>query len=1024
MRHLVCAALAVISVSLSLSAQTDRRAEAFQIGLGLQQRGLHDEAARYFEQFVQQEPKHALVPEALYRLGTSRAERGQREAATTALQQALQQGGAAFPLRAECQYRLGNLLETAGDHRQACVQFTALAKEVPADHYLLAASQFAAGEAWRELGDDARAAEAFTQAIAAAVGERATYRFPALYQLGFAQLRQKDLAAAAATFAVAADAAPDDAGRGECRYLAGDLLLRQGQVDAARQAFEASQQLGGDFADDAVLGLGFVALAAGDQATARRHFARLVEQFPKSPLLAKAKLELGRSLYTDGQHAEASAVLGDLLAGTVAADVQQQARELIGLCALASGAGDAALVALRQALADAAPADRPRLSFALGEAYSNLSRWEEAVAAYDAVPAEAAADLRGEALYGACFALHALGRYDESTQRAEALRQLQPPHRLRSQATFAIAENDFARRDYPAAEREYTTLGEDAAHREAAAWKLAWCRYLRGERKDAAARFLALAGIKDAPFADEALSMQALSLFEAGELDSALAAADRYRVRQPNGKFLDRTERIAARVLRQKGDLTAARKRLERAAAAAAAGQAIADRAEQAELAYQQGDFGAADGLFAALVPEAGPVGARAAAGRAWCAFELGDDAACAQWTETALQHAEVTAELPGLLELQSALAHRQSAWPAAIAAAQSFLKQFPRHEKAPALRYALGVAQARSGDNAGARQTLGALAHDGGYDRMDRVCYELAWASRRGKDEPAALQAFQQVVATTQDTELGGEARLHLGTAALEQKDLAAARTSLVAVQGSHRGAALYRLAFAEFDAAGGDPQRLASARDLCAEIAALPGEPLHGEALYLGAECCHRLHDERGASDRLQQLLADAPEHERVPRAQLLLGECAVLLEDGATAVPPLEQFLRGKDHDRPEQALAHLWLGRARLLRGEHEKAEQSLQRVTELSDTAIAAEAQFRIGESRLARGDLPAAADAFVKLPILYGHAEWVRRGLLQAGLVYERMQQPEKAQRFFRELLQGHADSAEAKTAREHLRDG
>jgi TolA-binding protein len=388
------------------------------------------------------------------------------------------------------------------------------------------------------------------------------------------------------------------------------------------------------------------------------------------------------------------------------------------------------------------------------------------------------------------------------------------------------------------------------------------------------------------------------------------------------------------------------------------------------------------------------------------------------------MAHAAVAAELPGLLELKSALAHRRSAWADAIAAARSFLQQFPAHAKAPALRYALGVAEARSGDSRGAEQTLGGLARDGGYERMDRVWYELAWAHRRADDETAALQAFAKVVTTTADTELAGEARLHLGTAALAQNDIAAARASFVGVQGSHRGTALYRLAFAEFEAAAGDVQRLAAARDLCAEIAALPGETLHGEALYLGAECCHRLQDERGASERLQQLLTDAPHHERTPRARLLLGECAVLLGDGDLAVAPLEQFLRGKDIEQVDQARAHLWLGRARMLRREHDKAEQSLQRVTVLSDTALAAEAQFRIGENRLLRGDLPGAADAFVKLPILYGHAEWVRRGLLQAGLVYERMQQPDKAQRFFRELLQAHADSAEAKTAREHLRDG
>ncbi|MEO6593437.1 MAG: tetratricopeptide repeat protein [Planctomycetota bacterium] len=424
---------------------------------------------------------------------------------------------------------------------------------------------------------------------------------------------------------------------------------------------------------------------------------------------------------------------------------------------------------------------------------------------------------------------------------------------------------------------------------------------------------------------------------------------------------------------------------------------------------------------------------ARALAGSAWCAFELGDDAACAAALGRARVHPAAAVELAGLLELQSALHHRQKAWPEAIAAAKAFLEQFPKHAKAPAMRYALGTAQARNGDHKAARATLAKLSADGGYERADRVEYELAWACRRDGDEAAALRAFTKVAAGSNDVELAGEANLHLGAAALDKKDLASARSRLPKVQGSHRGAALYRLAFAEFEAAGPStgaqtgPQNAAQlviARDLFGTIAALPGETLAGEALYLGAECCHRLGDLRAASERLQQLLKADAQHARADRARLLLGECAVGLGDGNTAVPALEQFLRGGERDRADAARAHLWLGRARMQRGEHDKAEVSLQKVTELSDGPLAAEAQFRLGENREKGGNLMGAADAYVKLSILYAHAEWVRRGLLHAGLVYEQLKQPEKAQRLFRELVQKYADSEEAKAAQPHLRDG
>ncbi|MCA8947998.1 MAG: tetratricopeptide repeat protein, partial [Planctomycetes bacterium] len=135
-------------------------------------------------------------------------------------------------------------------------------------------------------------------------------------------------------------------------------------------------------------------------------------------------------------------------------------------------------------------------------------------------------------------------------------------------------------------------------------------------------------------------------------------------------------------------------------------------------------------------------------------------------------------------------------------------------------------------------------------------------------------------------------------------------------------------------------------------------------------------------------------------------------------------LEQFLRVPDRDRAEAARAHLALGRARALRGEFDRAEASFQQTTELSNGPLAAEAQYRIGEARRQAGQLQAAADAFVKLPILYAHEEWVRKGLLAAGLVYEQLQQPDKAKRFFAELVDKYPDSAEAKAAKDRLRNG
>ena len=47
-----------------------------------------------------------------------------------------------------------------------------------------------------------------------------------------------------------------------------------------------------------------------------------------------------------------------------------------------------------------------------GEALANLNKWEDALAAYSAVPEGVGPELYGDALYSQCFALHKLGRYE------------------------------------------------------------------------------------------------------------------------------------------------------------------------------------------------------------------------------------------------------------------------------------------------------------------------------------------------------------------------------------------------------------------------------------------------------------------------------------------------------------------------------------------------------------------------------------------------------------------------------------
>src|SRR5688572_234776 len=69
------------SLPVPLRAQQDRESERFVVATGLIKRGLHDEAAKQLERFVEEQPGHRLAPEAWYRLGTCHLELGKKEPA-------------------------------------------------------------------------------------------------------------------------------------------------------------------------------------------------------------------------------------------------------------------------------------------------------------------------------------------------------------------------------------------------------------------------------------------------------------------------------------------------------------------------------------------------------------------------------------------------------------------------------------------------------------------------------------------------------------------------------------------------------------------------------------------------------------------------------------------------------------------------------------------------------------------------------------------------------------------------------
>lgn len=1017
--------LVLSSLVLESAAAQDRSTERYQIALGLINREMHDDAVVQLARFVAEQPSHVKASEANYRLGICYVKLKKPDEAIVAFRRSLR--GRAFKLKVECRYRLGHTLQKSDKHADAADQFRRLVGEAGDKHYLAAPSLFAGGESLRQIKNDTAALVAYRKCADLDKDKGGRFAVTALYQAGFIQLRHGEFTDAGKLFQRAADGYPKHAAYGECRFLQGEAALRADDSGAARAAFELSVRDGGEFADDATMGLGYAAVKAEKTSQAIADFQQVIVRFPKSPLVGKAMLERGRALYKSRQFKPAVQQLDSLLKrSSEPADLRWPGLELRGLAHLDLGDTKAAVRDLRGAIQTVKePLEQGRMYYSLAEAYADGGQWKNALAAYGECQSKSEDKTRrGEALYGQCLALHRLERYTDSNELVREFLKDFSDHELGTTARFALAENLFSLKQYPDADKVYSQTPVDHKLSGKAIFKGAWCSYLSGKFKAAANRFGALANSKrpqDRLMCEESLSMAALAWLEAGSLSLALQSADHYRGENPEGRYLARTERVAARVLKRQGKLKQAASRLSRAVANERSPErAFADRLEFAEVLFKQGDFVAASKAYALLITRKDKVGGRAHEGLAWCAFELGEDNECADWVERGLKHPGIAEGKADLLELLSALNHRKQDWAAAIAASQRFLKAFPKHARAGEMRYTLGVAQSRAGELKDARATLEALQNVK-LARPDRLFYELAWVCRRSQDEPAALRAFGKAAAVSKDKDLAGECRLHVGEALLKQDKAADALTQLQQVAGRYEGRAQYLCGFTRFE-----QDKFALARRHFERIVGLGAEhSLYYEAQFFVGETNYRERDYKGAADRYSILIGRKPTHDRAQTARLHHGESLVRTDRAREASGVLKDYIRRLDTKAKravgELPRANLWLGQAWQDLEDWTRAEQAFAVVTDLTDDELSAEAQFRIGASRRSNGKLDEAVEAFVKLSILYGHATWVQRGLDAAGNCYVKLGKPRKAVKLFDELIRRYPDSDLAKRAQTTL---
>jgi TolA-binding protein len=230
---------------------------------------------------------------------------------------------------------------------------------------------------------------------------------------------------------------------------------------------------------------------------------------------------------------------------------------------------------------------------------------------------------------------------------------------------------------------------------------------------------------------------------------------------------------------------------------------------------------------------------------------------------------------------------------------------------------------------------------------------------------------------------------------------------------------AVLYRLGRAQIDL----QDWAGAAATLDRLLSEFPDSPYRREARFLRAECALKTGDAAAAEGGFSALLdepsgtKDPPAFRRIVRLKQI--QCWVVLKRWKSvipAIPPLRSELPEGD-----PAIAELDYARGQALMGlgRLDEARAAFQAVIDAKPgNELAAQAQLMRGETYFHEDRSHEALREFLRVDILYHAPHWQAAALLEAGKVYERLDQWAEAAETYERLLARFPKDPDAETAR------
>ena len=939
----------------------------------------------------------------------------------------------------EARFGLANSLLFLNKYQDARRQFEAFLKAAP-DHPKAPTAQFRVGET-AYLSGDMRAAKAALEAFTSDhPGDRNLAS--AWSRLGDVYSRSGEPAEARRAYERAIATAPDGPLADHARLGLGRALATLGEPEAALKVLtELAGRGKGDLADQARLQIGQVQAAAGHPAEAVEAFEALEKASPRSPLAAESRLRRAEALARLDRRDEAEALLRPLAADAPQA-LASQASYALGTSQLTRGKAAEALATFDSALKRfPGTSTAPALLFRSAEASLRDGRPADARARFEKLAVDFPKDpWADDALIQAADLALRAHEADDARALAGSFARRFPGNPLQAQARLIEARaaldaghpkdaidlfNEALTRDNPSPE-----VAHSARYYLVMAYRADGQKDKAGEVLDDLAKTPAAAVATDAQF------RLGQAQIETGRFAEAVAPLEKYLDAKPDGEVADHALAYLAWAHLEQNQPDAALADLNRLAERFPRSKALAPtRVRLAEAALSAKQYPRAAELFR-LAAEGGDDAyrPRAQSGLGWALLQDGKPAEAAEAFGALLAKSPDDPAAP-----EAALARGRALDEAghadeAIAAYAQAAEKYPKaKEVAPAATLARARLLAKAKRPAEAADAFALALEDlpkEGAESADAVLAEWGWALLDADKPAEADKAFARLLDEFPNSPRAGDARLNLAESAYQAKryDEVESLLAPLIAEGSKAEpalvqSALYRLGRTRVDRKDW-PASIRTFDRLATEF---PEGTFARESRFWKAEAAFQAGDAQGAETAFAALADEPTPAGKAPEAWLTTAklrrvQALVMLERWADALASADALKAEVAGDSAPVAEIDYARGRSYQGLAKFVEAREAYQAVVDARKGGeLAARAQLMRGETYFHQKDYTEALRELLKVDILYRAPKWQATALLEAGKVYEQLDQWANAAEIYKKVRSRFPDESVAAEAGRRL---